>query len=149
MRFPDLLPAERVRTDLAAADKMQFIGQLADLLATAGDADGVVGALRAREKLGSTGLGKGVAIPHGRSPAIREARAAFARLAEPLDWDAADGKPVDLVVALIVPTHFTDQHLELLAEFATLFSDPQLTAALRAAPDAHALHAELMKAGGG
>ena len=143
MRFLDLLPAERVRTGLAARDKADLIDQLAVLLAGNGDTAVVRDALVARERLGSTGLGHGVAIPHGRSTRIGEARAAFVRLAAPLDFGADDGRSVDLVAALIVPAHFTDQHLKLLAELAELFSDAHLSEALRAAPDAGALHALL------
>lgn len=146
MPFLDLLPAERVRTDLVANDKAALIARLADLLAGEDDATVVQAALDAREQLGSTGLGHGVAIPHGRSEAVTEARAAFVRLARPIDFGADDGQPVDLVAALIVPEHFTDQHLKLLAELAELFSKSELTAALRAAPDAAALRAELKKA---
>lgn len=143
MPFLDLLPAERVRTDLAAADKGALIEQLARLLA--GDADPSIAreALAARERLGSTGLGHGVAIPHGRSAKVDEACAAFVRLATPVDFGADDGRPVDLVAALLVPAHFTDQHLKLLAELAELFSDTAITSALRDAPDATALRAVL------
>jgi PTS system nitrogen regulatory IIA component len=147
MPFLDLLPAERVQTDFAADDKAALIARLADLLA-GGDEDAaqVHGALDAREQLGSTGLGHGVAIPHGRSATAGEPRAAFVRLAHPIDFGADDGVPVDLVAALIVPEQFTDQHLKLLAELAELFSDAKLTDALRAAPDAAALRAALAKA---
>lgn len=150
MPFIDLLPVERVRTGLAARDKAELIERLAELLAD-GDAALAREALAARERLGSTGLGHGVAIPHGRSAKIAEARAAFVRLGEPVDFGADDGRPVDLVAALLVPAHFTDQHLKLLAELAELFSDHALTAALRAAPDADALLAALkqgLRAGG-
>ncbi|MGA8278077.1 MAG: PTS sugar transporter subunit IIA [Rhodanobacteraceae bacterium] len=143
MRFLDLLPAERVRTHVAAADKAHLIDQLATLLAGSDDMESVADALIARERLGSTGLGHGVAIPHGRSAVLDHARAALVQLAEPLEWDASDNAPVDLVVALVVPAHFTDEHLELLAEFAALFSDAQLAASLRDAPNASALRAEL------
>jgi PTS system nitrogen regulatory IIA component len=139
MPFLDLLPAERVRTDLAAAGKAELIEQLAGLLADGGDPAIAREALAARERLGSTGLGHGVAIPHGRSAKIDEACAAFVRLATPVDFGADDGRPVDLVAALLVPAHFTDQHLKLLAELAELFSDEAITAELRAAPDAAAL----------
>jgi len=139
MPFLDLLPAERVRTGLDARDKAGLIDRLASILAAEGDASVARDALAARERLGSTGLGHGVAIPHGRSAKISEARAAFVRLAEPIDFGADDGKPVDLVAALLVPAHFTDQHLKLLAELAELFSDSALTSALREAPDAPAL----------
>ena len=138
MPFLDLLPAERVRTGLAAGDKAELIGRLAELLAD-GDTAIAHEALAARERLGSTGLGHGVAIPHGRSAKVDEARAAFVRLAEPVDFGADDGQAVDLVAALLVPAHFTDQHLKLLAELAELFSDATLTGALREAPDAAAL----------
>jgi len=144
MPFLDLLPAERVRTGLAARDKAELIERLANLL---GDGDAAIArdALAARERLGSTGLGHGVAIPHGRSTHVDEARAAFVRLAEPVDFGAGDGQPVDLVAALLVPAHFTDQHLKLLAELAELFSDAALTTALREAPDAAVLRDVLKK----
>jgi PTS system nitrogen regulatory IIA component len=145
MPFLDLLPAERVRTGLVANDKAGLIDQLADLLAGDGDAAIARDALATRERLGSTGLGHGVAIPHGRSAEVGNARAAFVRLAEPIDFGADDGRPVDLVASLIVPAHFTDQHLKLLAELAELFSDDAITAGLRAAPDAAALHEVLRK----
>ncbi|MFI4969144.1 MAG: PTS sugar transporter subunit IIA [Lysobacterales bacterium] len=145
MRFFDLLPAERVRAGLAARDKTDLIDKLAALLAGDIDIAVVRDALTARERLGSTGLGHGVAIPHGRSTRVAEARAAFVRLENPLDFGADDGRPVDLVAALIVPAHFTDQHLKLLAELAELFSDSAVTAALREAPDAAALLAALNK----
>jgi PTS system nitrogen regulatory IIA component len=146
MPFLDLLPAERVRTDLVVRDKADLIDQLAGLLAGDGHVAVLRDAFTARERLGSTGLGHGVAIPHGRSDAVHEARAAFAHLAEPVDFGASDGQPVDLVAALIVPAHFTDQHLRLLAELAELFSNPEITSALRAAPDARALRGELARA---
>jgi PTS system nitrogen regulatory IIA component len=146
MRFLDLLNSERVRTDLTATDKPALIVELAGLLAHDDAAVALVrNALSSREKLGSTGLGHGVAIPHGRSADVGEARAAFVRMAEPIEFGADDRQPVDLVAALIVPAHFTDEHLKLLAELAELFSDASITAALRAAPDAVALHAELKR----
>lgn len=150
MPFLDLLPTERVRTDFAADDKATLIARLAGLLAGSdGDAAVVHAALAAREQLGSTGLGHGVAIPHGRSASAGEARAAFVRLAHPIDFGADDGQPVDLVAALIVPDHFTDQHLKLLAELAELFSDARLTDELRAVPDGGALRDRLVKARSG
>jgi PTS system nitrogen regulatory IIA component len=145
MPFLDLLPAERVRTGLDVQDKAGLIDRLAAILAAEGDVGVARDALAARERLGSTRLGHGVAIPHGRSAKVSEARAAFVRLAEPIDFGADDGKPVDLVAALLVPAHFTDQHLKLLAELAELFSDRSLTAALREAPDAAALLGTLKK----
>lgn len=145
MPFLDLLPLERVRSGLVASDKPALIEQVARLLAGADETTIVRDALMARERLGSTGLGHGVAIPHGRSAAIVEARAAFVRLSEPIEFGADDRQGVDLIAALIVPAHFTDQHLKLLAELAELFSDTSLTDALRAAPDATAMYEVLRK----
>lgn len=145
MPFLDLLSPERVRTGLVARDKAGLIAELSILLAAGDDVAVVREALVARERLGSTGLGHGVAIPHGRSAAVGEARAAFVHLAEPIDFGAVDQQPVDLVAALIVPAHFTDQHLKLLAELAELFSNPVVTGALRAAADADTLHDALRK----
>ena len=143
MAFLDLLPAQRVRTDFAAIDKPTLIAHLAELLGDEGEATTVRKALEAREQLGSTGLGHGVAIPHGRSDAVSEARAAFVRLEHPIDFGADDGQPVDLVAALIVPEHFTDQHLKLLAELAELFSDADVTSTIRAAAGPVELRAAL------
>jgi PTS system nitrogen regulatory IIA component len=143
MPFLELLPAERVQTGLVVDDKAGLLHMLALLLADADDAAPTHEALAARERLGSTGLGHGVAIPHGRSNTVAQARAAFVRLERPIDFGADDGVPVDLVAALIVPAHFTDQHLKLLAELAELFSDRATTTALRGAADAAALHAVL------
>ncbi len=145
MRFFDLLSSEAVRVDLAAADKHDLMRQLAALLAGPDDAAQALAALEAREHLGTTGLGHGVAIPHGRSRDIETARAAFVRLDPPLDFGAEDGQPVDLVAALIVPAHFTNEHLELLAELAELLSDNTEVTKLRSAADVDALHAELMQ----
>ncbi|HOX70265.1 MAG: PTS sugar transporter subunit IIA [Dokdonella sp.] len=144
MPFLDLLTTDRVRTDLDAADKPELLDLLSGLLAD-DDADraAVLEALTSRESLGSTGLGRGVAIPHGRMSGIDKARAAFVRLGQPIDFGSMDGEPVDLVAALVVPAHFTDQHLQLLAELAEVFSDRTLTRALRAAADGSALRAEL------
>ncbi|MBZ0222784.1 MAG: PTS sugar transporter subunit IIA [Dokdonella sp.] len=142
MPFLDLLSADRVRADLVAGDKDALLDQLAGLLCD-GDRTVARDALRARERLGGTGLGHGVAIPHGRSAAIEHASAAFVRLATPVDFGADDGVPVDLVAALLVPAHFTDQHLKLLAELAELFSNSEITSALRNAGDAQTLLATL------
>jgi PTS system nitrogen regulatory IIA component len=146
MPFLDLLSPERVRTGLVARDKAELLAEVSNLLAGGDDDVAVVrDALVARERLGSTGLGHGVAIPHGRSASVAQARAAFVHLSDPIDFGAADRQPVDLVAALIVPAHFTDQHLKLLAELAELFSSGSITADLRAAPDAQALHEALKK----
>src|SRR5204863_7198967 len=95
--------------------------------------------LSAREKLGSTGLGQGIAIPHGRIKGLAEAQGAFARLAEPIAFDAPDGKPVKEVFVLLVPEHATEQHLQLLSELAQMFSDRAFRDKLAAAVNAQDL----------
>lgn len=144
MQLLQLLTVDRTRVDLAAAGKDDLLGQLAGLLALdAAEEPKLRQSMLLRERLGTTALGHGIAIPHGRSPGIGEARAAFVRLATAIDFGASDGALVDLVAALVVPAHFTDEHLVLLAEAAELFSDDALIAALRVAPDAATLYQEL------
>ena len=100
--------------------------------------------LISREKLGSTGLGHGVAIPHGRLKNIDRPVAAFLKLDEGVDYDAIDGQPVDLFYALLVPVQSTDEHLQILAMLAEMFSDHDLCARLRAAKSRAELHTLLM-----
>ena len=101
----------------------------------------VVGSLVAREKLGSTGLGQGVAIPHGRIKGLPQAQGAFVNLQRPIAFDAPDGKPVSQVFVLLVPEHATEQHLQLLSELAQMFSDRSFRERLAVAGDAAAVHA--------
>ena len=95
------------------------------------DSRAVADRLLAREKLGSTALGHGVAIPHGRCADLPGAVAAFIKLREGVDFDAPDGEPVDLVVGLLVPEECTDGHLQLLAQLAELFSQDEVRERLR------------------
>ena len=90
-----------------------------------------------REQLGSTGLGDGVAIPHGRISGTRDVEALFLQLIKPLPFDADDGKPVDLIFAMAVPKHCTEDHSKLLSSIADRFSDPELLERLRKAADAN------------
>lgn len=100
----------------------------------------VYDALFAREKLGSTGLGLGVAIPHGRIKGLKQATGAFVRLAVPVPFDAPDGKNVDLIFVLLVPEAANDQHLQLLSELAQMFSVRKFREELNGAADAAAIH---------
>ena len=117
-----LLPAANVVVDLDVATKAQFfsaIGAIFERSAGLPQA-GVAASLAAREKLGSTGLGQGIAIPHGRIHGLQDALGAFARLRTPVPFDAPDGKPVDQLFVLLVPEHATDRHLQLLSELAQM-----------------------------
>ncbi len=100
----------------------------------------VFDSLFAREKLGSTGLGQGVAIPHGRIPKLREATAAFVRTIHPIPFDAPDGQPVTLIFVLLVPELATDLHLQLLGELAQMFSDADFRTKLQACADASSMY---------
>ena len=100
--------------------------------------------LQARERLGSTGIGHGIAIPHGRCAHLEQPRGVLLRLEPAVEFGAADGQPVDLVFAMAVPDHYTQQHLLLLSCLAERFSNPHLRAALRSAGDANAMRAVFM-----
>lgn len=95
----------------------------------------VIGSLATREKLGSTGLGYGIAIPHGRIKGLREATGAFFRLKTPISFDAPDGQPVSMLFILLVPEQATDLHLQILGELAQMFSNRQLREKLQASSD--------------
>jgi len=96
----------------------------------------VFDALLARERLGSTGLGHGIAIPHGRIKGLREAAGAFVRTSTPIPFEAPDGNPVQLIFVLLVPEKATDLHLQILSELAQMFSEKEVRARLAALPDA-------------
>ena len=100
----------------------------------------VFDSLFAREKLGSTGLGQGVAIPHGRIKGLREAAVALVKMKEPIPFDAPDGNPVSLICILLVPEKATDQHLQILSELAQMFSDKNFRENLLAGKDAAEMH---------
>ena len=137
-----ILTAAHVAVDLQASSKKRLFEQAGLLFE---NQDGVArslvfDSLFARERLGSTGLGQGVAIPHGRIKGLKEARGAFLRLAQPVPFDAPDGNPVSLVFVLLVPEKATEKHLQILSELAQMFSDKALREAMLHAADAAALH---------
>ncbi|HJV87981.1 MAG TPA: PTS sugar transporter subunit IIA [Noviherbaspirillum sp.] len=99
--------------------------------------------LFARERLGSTGLGHGVAVPHGRIKGLKAPLAAFVRLKEPIPFESPDGLPVKLLVFLLIPDHVTQQHLEILSEIAEMFSDETFREQLTVDPDAASVHARI------
>jgi PTS system nitrogen regulatory IIA component len=100
----------------------------------------VFDSLFAREKLGSTGLGQGIAIPHGRIKGLKEAVGAMIRMNEPIPFDAPDGQPVKLIFVLLVPERATDLHLQILSELAQMFSDKAFRDQLLLATSASAMH---------
>ncbi|MCC6868361.1 MAG: PTS sugar transporter subunit IIA [Burkholderiales bacterium] len=119
-----LLDPSNIALDLDVASKAALFDAVGALFAADGlDARSIAASLTAREKLGSTGLGQGIAIPHGRIKGLKQARGAFVRLREPVPFDAPDGKPVSQVFVLLVPEQATDLHLQLLSELAQMFSE--------------------------
>lgn len=136
MLISDLLSPERIRCDVHSSSKKRLLEIISRELARNSDdlnQREVFESLCARERLGSTGLGKGVAIPHGRVKGSQDVQASFIRLKKPLPFDAIDGEPVDLLFAIAVPENCNEDHLKLLAQVAELFSDPDLLMQLRAA----------------
>lgn len=143
MQLSDLLSEDRIACEVGAHSKKRALEALSQLLAqdqlyvTAGD---IFDSLLSRERLGSTGIGHGVAIPHGRVKNTRQASGAFIRLAESIDFDAIDQSPVDLIFALLVPEESTDEHLAILSELAGLFNEPSFRDSLRHAENKHEIY---------
>jgi PTS system nitrogen regulatory IIA component len=147
MSFRSMLDRRCTHVLDAATSKKRLLETLADSIAKAHpglDARTLFDQLMARERLGSTGLGDGVAIPHCRLAGRDEPVAAFAKLAKPLAFDSPDGQPVDLVFVLAVPEEEHRTHLNLLARLAQVFGDGHRREQLRACADAAALHERLL-----
>ena len=137
-----LLPLNHVLLDLDVSSKKRLFEQIGLLFENSRQIPRarVFDSLFDREKLGSTGLGFGVAIPHGRIKTLKEPMCAFVRTANPIPFESPDGQPVNLVFSMLVPEHATEAHLELLSELAQMFSDTSLRDALTATSDIQAAH---------
>lgn len=133
-----LLPLSNVVINLAITSKKRLFEQAGLLFENNHGIERgkVFDSLFARERLGSTGLGEGVAIPHGRIKGLKETHAALVKLQTPIAFDAPDGEPVSLLVFLLVPEHATEEHLELLSELAELLSDTSIRESLMKCDDA-------------
>ena len=141
MELVDILAPGSVIACAKAASKRQLLQKLADNVAKNIDADASVifNTLIAREQLGSTGLGNGIAIPHGKLKDISGIIAVFARLDQPIDFDAVDDQPVDLVVMLLAPAGSGADHLKALARVARLLRTETIVSQLRETRDAEKL----------
>jgi PTS system nitrogen regulatory IIA component len=128
----ELLQPQDIRLDVDVSSKAELLERLADLLARHGlsRAD-ILASLTERERLGSTGLGHGVAIPHARMKQLHAPIGAFVRTLAPVAFDAPDGRPVSSALALLVPAEATDKHLKLMANAASLFGDRAFRQQLR------------------
>ena len=145
MTLADIIDARAVLPAVKAQNKKQVLQEISQALAglVATDQSVVFEILNRREKLGSTGLGQGIAIPHGRLPNITRVYGLFARLATPVDFDSVDGQPVDLVFALVAPDHAGADHLTALARISRLLREPATLAKLRGTDTAEGLYAIL------
>ena len=136
----DLLSPGRILTGVRINSRKRLLELISETLAKKNkelNSREIFESLCVREQLGSTGLGDGVAIPHGRISGTRDVEALFLQLIKPLPFDADDGKPVDLIFAMAVPKHCTKDHSKLLSSIADRFSDPELLERLRKAADAN------------
>ncbi len=141
-RLAAILPASNVLVDVDASSKKRVFEQAGLLFENQhAIARGIVSDnLFARERLGSTGLGHGVAIPHGRIKGLKNPLGAVLRLRQPIAFDAPDDEPVSLLIFLLVPEAATQRHLEILSEIAEMLSDRSLRETLKTVPDSAALH---------
>ena len=141
--FPaNFFEKERIRCQAECSSKKRTLEQLGSLLANPTSEltqDDVFDKLLERERLGTTALGHGIALPHARMAGVAQAKGAFIQLREGIDFGAIDSQPVDLAFALLVPEEATDEHLQLLAKLASMFSSAELCESLRKADSAEEL----------
>lgn len=144
--FSHILPAENVVLDLECSSKKRAFEQAGLIFENnCGIARSTVSDnLFARERLGSTGLGHGVAVPHGRIRGLKAPLAAFVRLSEAIPFESPDGEPVKLLIFLLIPDNVTQQHLEILSEIAEMFSDRTFRMAMAEDLDASSLYQRLV-----
>jgi PTS system nitrogen regulatory IIA component len=134
MHLEDILTPERCLCDVQAVSKKRVLKSISEWIAEsvpALPADDIFDALLAREQLGSTGVGKGIAIPHCRVGDCQGIIGTLVTLSEPIDFDAIDSQPVDLMFVLVVPEEKTDEHVKTLGRLAELFNDDDFCYILR------------------
>ncbi len=143
MQLEDILTPERCHNRIEGVSKKRLLTSISQFIEdniSALEAETVFNALMAREQLGSTGLGDGIAIPHCRLATCEGIIGSLITLSSPVDFDAIDGKPVDLLFVLIVPEEKNDEHVKTLARLAELFSDPDFCYTLRQTQDREDLY---------
>ncbi len=134
LTIADILTLERVKLHADCASKKRALELASQILASAQEgleAWEIFDLLLARERLGSTGVGRGVAIPHGKLAALHAPIGCFLRLREPLDFNSPDGQEVGMIFAILVPEGDEDSHLAILGQLARRFSDPEFCSAMR------------------
>lgn len=147
MDIEALLDRRAIAPKVAASTKRQALSLIAETAARRFglDAGEVLEALSAREQVGSTGVGQGVALPHARLGGLARMRGLFMRLETPVDYDAVDGQPVDLLFALLAPVDAGSEHLQALARVSRLLRQAELRQQLRQARTIDALYALLVQ----
>ena len=145
MSLVEIIDEQSVLANAKAQNKKQLLMELSQALASrvAIDHRVIFETLLTREKLGSTGIGQGIAIPHGKVPTLSRVYGLFARLATPVDFESVDGQPVDLVFVLLAPDHAGADHLKALAKISRLLRDPVIVQKLRGTDSAESLYAIL------
>ena len=145
MEIADILPLKAVLANLKAGSKKQLLQELAAVAAheTGVDERAIFDVLLERERLGSTGVGKGIAIPHGKLGNIDQLYAVFAKLPAPVEFEAIDERPVDLIFLLLAPETAGADHLKALARISRLLRNEDVCARLRGSDNAEALYALL------
>ena len=148
MRISDILSPAAVRSQAQVSSKKRLFHDLAEMAAQAYKLDpaATLDALQERESLGATGVGHGVALPHARIPGLDRVAGLFLRLEKPMDFDAVDRQPVDLVFALLAPDSPGVEHLKALALVSRTLRDGDMRTKLRANDAPVALHAVLAAA---
>lgn len=148
MRIAEFLSPQAVVADVLARDKQEVLRELSVALSRSYPTlkgDRLVEVLREREKLGSTGIGEGVAIPHGKLPGLGQLVAAFGVSRQGVDFEAIDGKPTHLFFALVAPENSAGVHLKALARISRLFKNPRFRASILEAPTAADIHALIVQ----
>ena len=145
MDLGDLITPQAIFPSLKAKNKKQALQDLAQRAAVLTGVEGreIFDTLLQRVRLGSTGIGRGIAIPHGRVAALRNIVSVFAPLEEPIEFEALDNEPVDLIFLLLAPEHAGADHLKALARISRLLREPSSIEKLRAAKDRAALYSVL------
>ena len=148
MQLADFLDFDAIKTSLSGGNKRSLLQQLANAAAQRlrVDASLILASLTEREQLGSTGFGQGVAIPHGKIEGLGQIYGVFARLSEPLDYKAIDGRPVDLVFLLLSPVDAGAEHLKALAAISRVIRNAPTLEKMRGARSRDALAAVLLGA---
>jgi len=143
MNIIDILSLDCIKSSVSVSSKKKVLETLGGLIAIQNpelSEDEIFESLVSRERLGSTGIGHGVAIPHGRVKTEGKCIGCFMQLENAIDFDAIDGQPIDLVFGLLVPEESTDEHLQILSTLATLFSSEAICDKLRQATSAEEIH---------